>query len=175
MDRVRLLLSLVTIAIIVGPIAGILLTYQNNLLSLFIPAEVYKIVSGDVTEIPLEQPSFVGSQYNATSQTVALTFNFTNPFKFNLTITSISANIVCDADNFPLGNATLRNPVSIRAGETATITIFGAWTQAAINHFQTAHAGAETIDIDLVDFTISLKGISAQTNQRIKISDVPIQ
>jgi hypothetical protein len=175
MQKIRLLLTLITLATIVGPIAGILLVYQNNLLGLVIPPEVNKIMNGTfVTGNPLEPPVFVDSQYNVTSQTVALTFRFTNPFNFDLTINSMSADIQCDAHNFPLGHATLNNPVNIRASETATITVLGTWTQDAINHFQTAHAGAQSIDVELVGLTINVNGINVQTNEHIKISNVPI-
>jgi hypothetical protein len=184
MDKIRLLLSLITIAIIVGPIAGILLVYQNNLLGLVITPEIDKITNmmtsetmNDtiITEKPLEPPTFVGSSYNITSQTVELTFNFTNPFKFDLTISSMLANIECDAHKFPIGNATLNTPFSMHAGETAMITLFVTWTQEALNHFQTAHAEEKSIDVDLVNLTISLKGINVQTNESIEISNVPIQ
>jgi hypothetical protein len=175
MDKIRLLLTLITLATIVGPIAGILLVYQNNLLELVIPPEVNKIMNGIfVTGNPLEPPVFVDSQYNVTSQTVALTFRFTNPFNFDLTINSMSADIQCDAHNFPLGHATLNNPVNIHASETTIITVVGTWTQDAINHFQTAHAGAQSIDVELVGLTINVNGINVQTNEHIKISNVPI-
>jgi len=175
MQKIRLLLTLITLAIIVGPIVGILLVYQNNLLGLIIPPEVNKIMNDTfVTENPLEPPTFVDSYYNVTSQTVALTFKFTNPFKFDLTINSISADIQCDAHNFPLGHATLNNPVNIRPSETATITVSGAWTQDAINHFQTAHAGAQSIDAKLVGLTINVNGMNVQTSEHVKISNVPI-
>jgi hypothetical protein len=175
MQKIRLLLTLITLATIVGPIAGILLVYQNNLLGLVIPPEVNKIMNGTfVTGNPLEPPVFVDSHYNVTSQTVALTFRFTNPFNFDLTINAMSADIECDVHNFPLGHATLNNPVSIRASETATITILGTWTQEAISHFQTAHAGAKSIDAKLVGLTFGLQGISIQSNEHIKILNVTI-
>jgi hypothetical protein len=63
----------------------------------------------------------------------------------------------------------------MHAGETAIITVFVTWTQEALNHFQTDHAGEKSIDIDLVNLTISLKGINVQANEPIKIPNVPIQ
>ena len=175
LDKVRLILTVITIAINVVPVAGILLAYQNNLPGLVVPLGINKIAKdGFITEEPLEPPVFVDSQYNFTSQTVTLTFQFTNPFNFDLTINSMSADIQCDAHNFPLGNATLNNPVNIRGSETAAITVLGTWTQDAINHFQTAHAGAQSIDVELVGLTINVNGINVQTNEHIKISNVPI-
>jgi hypothetical protein len=175
LDKVRLILTVITIAINVVPVAGILLAYQNDMLGLVVPPEIDKITNGGfIMEEPLEPPVFVDSQYNVTSQTVTLTFRFTNPFNFDVTINSMSADIQCDAHNFSLGHATLNNIVNIRASETATITVLGTWTQDAIDHFQTAHAGAQSIDVELVGLTINVNGINVQTNEHIKISNVPI-
>jgi hypothetical protein len=180
MDKVRLALSLVTIAIIVVPIVGVLIAYQNNLLGLVIPPEVNEIAdnlthgsssgSGNGQEVPTQ----INTTYNAASRTVTLTFQYKNPFGFDVTINSMSGNIICDTDDFPLGTAHLDKPVSLSAGETATITVLGTWTEVAINHFQTAHPGAKTINADLVDLVVDAQGIKIQTNQRIQLPNVPI-
>jgi hypothetical protein len=180
MDKIRLLLTLITIAITLGPIAGIVIMYQNNLLELFIPPEINEIANnlmsgGGTNGTRLEPPTIVGlPQYDEASRTVTLTFQYKNTFTFDITVNSMSGSIVCDAHNFPLGKATLDKPVSIRAGETATITVLGTWTEEAISHFQTAHAGEKSIDIALVDLAVDIQGITIQTNQRITIPDVPI-
>jgi hypothetical protein len=175
LDKVRLILTVITIAINVLPIAGILLIYQNNLLGLVIPPEINKIMNDNpITEESLGNLTLVDSQYDATSRTVALTFKFTNPFKFDLSVNSMFADVQCDAHDFPLGHATISNPVDVRAGETATIDVVGTWTQDAISHFQTAHAGAQNIDIELVGLAINVNGISVQTDERVKIPNFPI-
>jgi len=43
MDKIRLLLTVITIAIVVIPIVGMLLAYQNNLLGLFVPPEITEL------------------------------------------------------------------------------------------------------------------------------------
>lgn len=172
MDKVRLALSLVTIAIIVVPIVGVLIAYQNNLLGLFIPPEVNDIASNLMTGggTNLEPPTVVGEpKYDPTSRTVSLTFQFTNPFNLSITINSMSGSVECAEHNFHLGNATLSNPVSVGAGEKATITVLVTWTEEAISHFQTAHAGEKEVDVNLVGLTVDVKGIKIQTNQSIKI------
>jgi hypothetical protein len=127
-----------------------------------------------ITEGSLGNFTFVDSQYDATSRTVTATFQFTNPFKFDLTVDSMTADIQCDAHDFPMGHAIISNPVDVLAGETAAIDVVGTWTQDAINHFQTAHAGAQSIDVELVGLTINVNGINVQTNEHIKIANVPI-
>ena len=169
MDKMRLLLTLISIAIVVVPIVGILLTYQNNLLGLVIPPQV-----SDLTNSRLEPPTFVDSQYDAASRTVALTFSFKNPFKTDLTINSMSANLVCDEHNFPLGNAVLDKPVSMKAGETAMVTVFGTWTEEALAHFHSAHGGEKSVDVELVNLTVNINGMTVHTDQPIPVKDVPL-
>jgi hypothetical protein len=179
MDKVRLLLTLITIAIVVVPIVGMLLAYQNNLLGLFIPPEINEIADnlsgGGTNGAGLEPPTMVGEpEYDEASQTFSVTFQFKNTFPVDLTIKSLSGNIECYEHGFTLGNASLSKPVSIDAGETKTMTVRGTWTEQAINHFHTAHAGEETVDVVLVDFAVDVSGITVQTNERISIPDVPI-
>ena len=175
MDKIRLLLTLITLAIAVGPLAGVLIVYQNNLLGLIVPPELIKIMNGNFfTEESLQPPKFVGSQYDVTSRTVTLTFNFTNPFKFDLTINSMSANVECAVHEVLLGHAALGKPITVRASETAVVTVTCTWTEDATSHFQSAHAGAKSIDVDLVGLTINVKGINIQMNDRIRIPNVPI-
>jgi len=171
MYKVRLLLTLITIAIVVIPIVGVLLAYQDNLLGLFIPPEMNEIIDdfmgGDGTNgSGLEPPTMVGEpQYDEATRTFSVTFQFKNAFPVDITINSLSGNIECDEHRFPLGNASLSKPVSIDAGETEIMTVFGTWTEEAISHFHTAHAGEETVDVVLVDFAVDISGIQIQINQ----------
>jgi hypothetical protein len=170
MDKVRLLLTLITIAIIVVPIVGMLLAYQNNLLGLFIPPEINEIADkmsgGGTNGAGLEPPTMVGEpQYNEATRTFSVTFQYKNTLPFDITIKSLSGNIECYEHGFTLGNASLSKPVSIDAGETGTLTVLGTWTSEAINHFHTAHAGEETVDVVLVDSAVDISGIQLQMNE----------
>lgn len=80
----------------------------------------------------------------------------------------------CAADNFLLGNATLKQPVKLPVGETALITIVGTWTESAIDHFQNAHLGAENIDVNLVGLVVGLDGIMVQMNEIVRVPNVLI-
>ena len=177
MDKVRLILTVISIVIVVVPIVGVVLMYQNNLLGLFIPPQANEIIdslsnSGGNNVTP---PEIVGEpQYDPASRTFTLSFQFKNPLPVDVTVKSMSGNIVCDADNFPLGKATLSKPVSMGAGETAIVTVKGTWTDAAISHFQTAHKGEKTVTVDLVDLAVDASGITVQTGERIQIPNVPL-
>jgi hypothetical protein len=175
LDKVRLILTVITIAINVIPIAGILIVYQNNLLGLIVPPEINNIINdGIIPEDPLGNLTFVDSQYDAASRTVTLTFEVTNPLEFDLTVNSMSADVQCDAHDFPMGHVTINNPVYIGAGETAAINVIGTWTEEAENHIQTAHAGAQSIDVELVGFTINVDGLIIQTDEHVKIPNFPV-
>jgi hypothetical protein len=164
MNKMRLILTLITIAIVAGPLIGMLLAYQNDFMGLVMPS------------LPenLETPTFVESQYDEASRTVSMTFSFKNPLDTDLTINSMSANLECEAHNFPLGTAELDNPVKIRAGETKLVTISGTWTEEALDHFQAEHSGETSVDVELVDLSLDLKGMKIQTDQHIPIEDVPL-
>jgi hypothetical protein len=172
MDKVRLLLTLITIAIVVVPIVGMLLAYQNNLLGLFIPPELNEIAEdltgggGGTNGAGLEPPTMVGEpEYDPATQTFSVSFQYKNTLPFDITIKSLSGNIECYEHGFPLGNASLSKPVSIDRGETGTLTVLGKWTPQAINHFDTMHEGEEFVDVVLVDFAVDISGIQLQLDQ----------
>ena len=185
MDKVRLILTVISIVIVVVPIVGVVLMYQNNLLGLFIPPQANDVInnltpkigdslkSGNVSEL-IPESSQVNSTYDPTTRTFTLTFPLKNPIGLDVTVNSMSGDLVCDAHNFSLGKATLTKPVSMKAGETATMTVAGTWTEEAISHFQTAHAGEKTITVDLTDVTLDASGFKAQINDRIQIPNVPL-
>jgi len=174
MNKVRLLLTLITIAIVVIPIVGMLLAYQGNLLGLFVPPEINQIAddlmggNGD-NGSGLEPPTMVGEpQYDEASRTFAVTFQYKNSFPMDITVKSLTGNIECDEHRFPLGNASLSEPVSIDAGETGTLTVLGKWTEDALGetgHFKTEHGDEETVDVVLVDMAVDISGIQIQLDQ----------
>jgi hypothetical protein len=171
MDKIRLLLTVITVVIVFVPLVGALLAYQNNLLGLFVPPEITQIaddlMGGDGDNgSGLEPPTMVGEpQYNATEHTFAATFEFKNSFPIDITVKSLTGNIECEAHRFPLGNASISEPVSIDAGETGTMTVLGKWTDEGIDHFASAHGNEENMDVVLVDFDVDISGIQIQLDQ----------
>jgi hypothetical protein len=180
MNKMRLILTLVTIAIVVIPIVGVLLAHQGNLLGLFIPPEVTEIaddlMGGDGENgSELEPPTMVGEpQYDEASHTFVVTFEYKNSFPVDITVKSLSGNIECDEHGFHLGNASLSEPVSIDAGETGTMTVLGKWTDKAIDHFGNMHGDEETVDVVLVDFAVDISGIQLQLDQSQMEQDMQV-
>jgi hypothetical protein len=171
MDKVRLILTLVTIAIVVIPIVGMLLAYQGNLLGLFVPPEITEVaddfMGGDGDNgSGLEPPTMVGEPtYDEATRTFSVTFEYTNSFPMDITLNSLSGNIECVEHRFPLGVASLSEPVSIDAGETGTLTVLGTWTEAAMGHFENEHGDEATVDVVLVDFAVDISGIQIELDQ----------
>ena len=171
MDKIRLTLTLITIAIVVVPIVGMLLAYQDNLLGLFVPPELIETADdlfggGGDNGSGLEPPTMVGEpEYDETTQMFSVTFQYKNSFPMDITIKSLSGNIECAEHRFPLGNAHLSEPVSIDAGETGTLTVVGTWTEEAITHCGNLHGDEELVDVVLVDFAVDFSGIQIQLDQ----------
>jgi hypothetical protein len=177
MNKVKLLLSILTIVIVVVPLVGALLANQGNLMGLIVPPEANDIIdtlsSGGSSDTPMLEP--VGEpQYDVAARTVTMTFNFTNPLPINVTINSMSGNVECVAHGFPLGNVSLANPVSVAKGETKPLTLLGTWTEEAIPHFQNKHAGEEMVDARLVGFTVDVQGLQIQMDQNIQVPNPTI-
>jgi len=175
LNKVKLILTAITIAINVIPIVGILVMYQDNLPGLVVPPEIVDMLT-DVanSEDPVGDITFVGSQYDAATRTVTLTFDVTNPLAYDLTVDSLSADVRCEAHGFPMGQLAIAAPVSLRAGESSRVEVVGTWTEEAVEHIQTEHAGAHSIGIELVNASITVNGATVQTDELLKIPDFPV-
>jgi hypothetical protein len=174
-----MILTAITIAINIVPITGVLLMNQNNLVDLVVPPEITAVMNNfTVYEEQLGASpgsvTFVNSHYDAESGGVTLTFEFANPLPLDLTVDSMSADVRCDAHDFPLGHVIINNPVAVASGETAVVDLSGTWTQEAITHLLTAHAGERTIDIELTGIFVGINGVSIQTGEILKIPDFPV-
>ena len=169
MDKIRLILTLVTIAIVAIPIVGMLLAYQGNLLGLFIPPEITEIEDIMGGDGGLEPPQIVGEpEYNETTGTFSISFEYTNSFPIDITFNSLVGNIKCSEHHFTLGNASLSESVSIDVGETETLTVLGIWNEDAMGdtgHFKAEHGADETVDVVLADLAVDISGIQIQMDE----------
>ena len=70
MDKVRLALVLITIAITVGPFLGVLIVYRNNLPGLIIPPQMNQLLNGGlpgISDVTGNNSSQSGQTDNQTS------------------------------------------------------------------------------------------------------------
>jgi len=181
MDKVRVILTFISIATIIGPIAAEVIIYRDNLSEMVLPPELINLVNGKTAnqtifnQTAIKAPQLVNSTYDPISRTAKFSFNFTNPLNFKLSIKSMNANVLCTQDDFLLGQTDLSSPIEMQAGQTILIPVTVAWNQEAINHFTTAHPGAETINVDLNGVKVDVAGINFDLPNRIHVGAVPLK
>jgi hypothetical protein len=192
MQALGLILILLNVGAIVGPIAGVVVVYHNDLQAIVVPPEVQQIVGNTIntltlsspnspatsdqtnsSNVNLEMPQYVNACVDPASRTVTAVFNFTNPFSVSLTINALSADVVCHAHGFLLGNAVLSSPVEFVSMQTADITIVFTYSVAAQQHVESEHAGQSTVNVDLKNITINISGITVQTPETYNV-DIPL-
>ncbi len=174
MQILGLILALISIGAVAGPVAGVVLIYQNNPVEMIVPSEIEDLIAGSFgADEPFELPQYVSSSFDPSTQTLTATFSFANPFELDLRVNSLSADVKCAIHAFNLGNAELVDPVPIDAGDTALIPVVFKWTQAAEDHFLTAHSGATSIDIELVNLGVDVSGITIETPESVSVN-VPL-
>jgi len=173
MDKVRLILILISVAITAGPVSGALIVYRGNLLALLIPPDASRLAT-DLSNVS-PNATFVEYGYNTSSRTVTLKINVTNPYSFDLTINSFWAEAECREHHYYLGNVTSNVSQNIPRNSSALIFAMMIWTQDAENHFQNSHPGESSIFVDLVGSKVDIQGIAVQLQNRESIPDpIPI-
>ncbi len=194
MQLLGVLLILINVGAIVGPIAGVVIVYRNNLQDLVVPPEVEQMVTNTMntltssnpdnsnsgqsnagnTEGALALPMYVSSTYDAVAKTITAVFNFTNTFSnFTIVINSVAADVQCHAHSFMLGHAAMANPVEVPPLQTVDLTVVFSWTDAAQQHFETAHTTESSINVDFVNIAVNVSGISIQTPETYNV-DIPL-
>jgi len=174
MQILGLILVLINIGAIAVPVTAVAVINLDNPIEMIVPPKVEQIVTGlTSTGGSLEPPQYVSSTVDVSSKTVSAVFSFTNPFNLDLRIDSVSADVVCAAHAFPLGEAELSSPVRLDRGTTVMITIVFTWTQQAEQHFMTEHVGATSVDVELVNLDLDVSGITVQVPESISLN-VPL-
>jgi hypothetical protein len=194
-------LLLISIGTIVGPIGAVAFVYRDNLVQLVVPPQISNLTGG-INHIMNDSgnnnnnnnsdngnnsnnnnsggvggfinPVFVSDQINNETQTFTVTVNVTNNFGYDLTVNSINATVESSQDNYPLGAISLTAPVTILAGQTSEVTVSGFWTQDAENYVLNNYGNATSIDVNLVNTTIDVNGITIQSNQPINVGNIPL-
>jgi uncharacterized protein YneF (UPF0154 family) len=205
-EKVRLALVLITIAITVGPILGMVLVYRDNLSGLVVPPEINEMMNSlqgnpsepgndnaispwesifsggaipeNISEIIPEMPGPEDVQYDPVTRTFTASFQMKNPMQVDMTLNSISGTVECDEHHFPIGPIQLKNPVTLKPGETGTVAITGRWTEKAIAHLGAEHPGQQAIQSSLVDAVISYSALGMtgtyQSSEPISLGEIPL-
>jgi hypothetical protein len=166
----KVFLILLNVIMLVGPVLGVVLVYQNNLKGMVITPQIENIMSGNSFMGKMKLPQFVSATPDLDGRRVTLVFKFTNPFNYDLMVKSISANIECSMHGFTLGNASLVQPTNIPAGATVELSILASWTKEAEEHFTAEHSGATNIDAKVVGLKINVNDITIESDEEYPIS-----
>jgi len=187
MNKLKIFLALLTIAITVTPIALEALLYRDNLLDLIVPPEITNMFKGNnsnangkstnginLLNSQLELPQPVGEpQYNPETKTISYTFNFTNPMESPIEVNTLQASIVSHDDGVFLGNITIDKPLKLEPGQTANITANGILSDEAINYLKTKSTTQNSINVDFVNLNVDLAGLQLQLDKQ-NIGDITI-
>ncbi|MGD0979223.1 MAG: hypothetical protein ABR962_08805 [Candidatus Bathyarchaeia archaeon] len=170
----RLILTVVSILIIVGPLGATLLAYRGNLNRVFTPSNVDELNNVLSSQGGMMNFNVTSSWGNLTSRTFGMLFNFTNPTATDLTLIVFSANLTDHSDGYPLGQISLASPVTAGANETVTFQVTSVLSEEAAGHVATAHAGAQSFAVDLSSVNINFAGILLQMNGTSTVNNLLI-
>jgi len=173
MKKIKIILTLLTIAIIVAPIAIEVLIYRNNLINLIVPPAITNMFNGNnnsnggSSNPQLQVPQMVGDpQFDPQTNTITFTFNLTNPLQTPISINELETGIASHNDGFFLGNVSIDKPVTLGAGQTVNLNASGVLSDAAVNYLKTNYAGQSSINVDLTNLNVNMAGISVELNKQ---------
>ncbi len=189
MNKVKIFLTLLTIAVTVTPIVVEVLLYHDNLLGLVIPTEISDLITGDdsnsnsvgngnvfdrLLNSQFELPQLTGEpKYNPETRTLLATFSFTNPLQTPISIDRLSSGIVSHNDGFFIGNLTIDKPIRLDPGQTADIPTATLLSNDALSYLKNKSENQGSINLDLVDLNVDLAGIQVQLDKQ-NVGDIPI-
>ncbi|MCL5949694.1 MAG: hypothetical protein M1490_04375 [Candidatus Bathyarchaeota archaeon] len=177
MDKIHLALTLLSIAIIVVPIVGVVYAYRDNILGLVLPPELKSLASGNYSASRFQPPIPAGQPtYDPATNTFTFSFKFTNPLQNTISVDNISADVICKDHGVFLGNVSINQPMTIAPDETVTINALGGWTQAALDHFKTFHSGPEDDDVNVSfeNLNINVAGVQVHMDELADAGWVPL-
>jgi hypothetical protein len=168
MDKLHLALTILSIAIIVGPIVGVVYAYRSNLVGLVLPPELKSLASSNYSASRFQPPTPAGQPtYDPATNTFTFSFKFTNPLQNTISVENISAEVICKDHGVLLGNVSINEPMTIAPDETATINASGCWTQVALDHFKAYHSGPEDDDINIAfqNLNVNMAGVQVHMDK----------
>ena len=86
----------------------------------------------------------------------------------------MSAKIRCETHQFPIGQTIIRQPVTIKSGESAILDFSGTWSHEAVKHLLEEHAGKEEVNVELTEILLDINGVRIRTNETLKIPNFPV-
>ncbi len=168
MDFVKFSMVILSVVIVLAPIAGVLYIYRENLPGLLLLPQVDNLLKGNQTlpEIQLPQPTEM-PQYDSQTGAFIVSFAYTNPFGTPITISALNGEVKAEDYNVPLGNVSLAKPLTLQPKQTTTITATGLLDPNAVKQIKAQDPTVTSIEVSLHNVNVTAGGISVQ------IGDIP--
>lgn len=175
MEKISVILALINILVAAGPVLGMVAVHVSNPIEVILPPEVQELTEtlGSLGET-LQTIELSNVTYTQETHTLTLPFSITNELNIDLEVNNIEADIVCAEHGYTLGHAYLGSPVKLESGEKSYLIVKSQWTADAEQHIRSQHAGQDAIDINLVNFTVDIRGMVVQTSQPITLTGILI-
>jgi hypothetical protein len=165
MNKVKIALTLLTIAIIVVPFAYVVIANRDNLVGLVMPPQFSNLGQGlgqnlsgqnpssssnnpiNLTGTNFQMPQVIGTpQYNQDTGVFNVAINATNPLSNSISVDQASVQIQSKQDSAMVGDISIPQPINIQPGESAIINITGVIPQDLYNQISQQNNG--NIDIN---------------------------
>ncbi len=185
MDKVKIVLTLVSIAIIASPFLVELIIYRDNLLGLVIPPQVQNLINGDkgngsngsqsgISNFQVPQPNGQ-PQYNPSTGAFVLPFNFTNPLTTQISINQLSADVISAQTNVPLGTVLINGPITVNPGQNAIINVSGILSPQEVNQLQSQYPQNGNLPISLANLNVDVGGVKIHLDQLSNVGSIPLK
>jgi len=182
LSKVTMALSVLSIAIIVGPLAGLLIVYRDNVVGLILPPQVKSMVTGGGSsgsllstlsqDLSNFSPQSGGQlQYNPDTGAISYPFNFTNPLNTQISFEQMSAEVV-GGNNVSLGNLSTQ-PTIIAPGANAILDLTGNLNKSTVSQLAAQNQGASSLNISLENVNVDVGGVKVHVNQISNFGSIP--
>ncbi len=181
MNKVKIGLTILSIVILVSPVAVELVMYRDNLFGLVMPRELSGMIEngfgdnsingnsvngdnnnfGGLINQDFQMPQQIGEPtFDPSSNTVSFTFNLGDPINQPVSVETFNAGLVSHDDGLFLGNITIGKPIQLVPGQTVDISTLGILSDDAINYFKSHSESQQPINLDLTNLNVVVGGIS---------------
>lgn len=168
MNKTKIILTVVSILIVVGPLLGVVLIYRDNLMGMVMPPETSNALNlGSLADIGSSNNSGPNFQlftptsdptYNQETGAFSYPFNFTNPTSNAISLDQLSADIYSQ-DGVKIGTISIDQPINIAPGQTAPINIGGNLDPALVNQLEQQYQSGN-LNISLENLNVTVGGIT---------------
>ena len=169
MERIKIVLVLLTIAITIGPLVGALIVYRDNLTALVFPPELKNAANGEIGKVAaadFEAPTITQEpHYNPETGDFSVAFNFTNPLPNEISVDQFSAQVKSKDDNSFLGNINLAQPININPGENGVIDVAGNLDAATLEQIKAQYEQNGTVNVILENVDATIAGVNFHFDQ----------